>query len=394
LVFEQLSLKPAIVPTAEPQVFYRALTLQECQCLATKAYGASGIVDQEKQAVSQQASGKGLQGCGQAKVLQLKEDILKASSRELRNTAAGMAETLFFRLLEAEALADLERDGLRVLSEALDRMKGLKDQGIKAKDDYEALLRQQVEMQEELVRLEINIDSLNTELVRMLGLDMRCCSCRDRLRPVVGRLRLCDKPVDCEAAVTEGLARRAELFLLQRLIDDLDLTTLAVVRKALQSVNPMVGLGERHSPCPALYRIVQTLLCNPAGKQELQARRQQLEQHRASRVEAISLSISQIVESLNRRACLVALTQESVHLHSTRVRDLETKAARGLISNVEVAKAQLELLKAKVEVVKEAAAWERTLVELHVNQGVLDECCEEGPPVRELPSAPSPFPGL
>jgi len=304
----------------------------------------------------------------------LKRDILRASAQELRNLNAALALNLFNRIIETEALIDLQQESLQAHQEGMARVRELKDKGFKSNEDYDELERQKLAMLADLSRLQLTTDELNTELSRLLELEDGTCKCKGRFWPVF-TLHLDGCVPECDAAVAEGLARRPELFMLKRIAEDLDVKSLPAIRKMLQSVNGLLGLADA-KPCLTALAKLAAIVCG-AGPlaREVEIRRQQVNDYRNSRMAVIASEIRQDVNALQRRAQLIGLLRQRADNWKGKIEDLEVKSGKGLASFGQVMEARLQWLKARGELVQAVTGWERDLVQLALHKGILGLDC-------------------
>ncbi len=161
---------------------------------------------------------------------------------------------------------------------------------------------------------------------------------------------------------------RPELFMLQRVSEDLDLCTLKVVQQLLAAINPLMRLGK---PIIMLGNLIACLCGTGRKAEELEAKRAQIEEYREERMRTISSEIRQDVFALCQRAELVSLAEEQVRSWSRRMIELQEREQKGLANFAELTDARLKWLKARGDVVREQTAWERQRVQLHTHQGVL-----------------------
>ncbi len=286
----------ALHPPAERPQNYRALTAEQCRCRAAQVQDTANMLDAQADDIARQLE----RPCvppGKAKELKLKEDVLRANAMEMRNTNAGLGLTLFYRIMETEALIDLQEESLRVLAEGLARVRELKERGLKATEDYEALRRRELDMQTDLARLKQATDDLNTELVRLLELTDVTCNCPTWFWPVF-KLHSDAALPECNAAVAEGMKQRPELWMLARIAEDLDVHTLKVVEQMLSAANGLFGMGDANALVKCLADLMAALCDSGPVAREVELRRQQVNEHRESRMVVISGEIRQDVSTL------------------------------------------------------------------------------------------------
>src|SRR5262249_54352364 len=197
---------------------------------------------------------------------------------------------------------------------------------------------------------------------RLVGVDL--CPGHARIWPVVQFAAPQVHP-DCEAAVAEGLSRRAELAVLNLLIQKLDATTLPLIRQWLRSVNALLAVENPAQPMHPLVGLV-AVLVHAIGPDthDLEARLAQLQQLRDERARTIRGDIRGDVQDLCRVAQLVAQLKERTHVAEQQVRDVAEKAGAGLanLTFADVTKARLEGRRARGELIKAVPNAERALV--------------------------------
>jgi len=393
-VFLSLAVPPLGGPGDSPPS-YKALTDRDCQCRAADVSARARRYDDEADEAEQLAAHP-LLACLPAyeRVLVLKVDVNRAKAAEDRNSVAGQALNVFYKLIEAEAKVDLQHESMNVVGEAIAKARDLQDKGLRSAEDVENLERQMSDLRADGVRLQMNIVDLNIELNKFLDLDVSTCCCKARFWPIYEPHFQPHAP-DCQAAVAEGLAKRPELFMLQRIIEEMTVENFPPVRKLLHSVKELLGLGDDSAPCQKLADLRAKFCGTGRSAEELCTRRGQVEEHRAERVRAITAEITQAVHDLERQAQVVALVRERATMWQRRIADLEAKFKRALATFAEVTDARLQWIKARGDLIKEVVAWERLLVQLHFHQGVLPQDCHLGPaPCLQQAAAPKNLPAF
>jgi hypothetical protein len=376
----------AATPT-EPAPPYRALSAQECQCLAVAASAEGNLREQERQSVNGGA-GKhhGLCGGDKQELATVRDTVLMFSALEARNQSAAKALEYYYQLAEAEAKTDLQRQARGRLEDALAKTRDLLRKGLRSEQEVGAFYRRLIDVQAEGVQLEVSVPKLNSALSQMLGFpacnELRLWPCED--------FRVLGDPIDLEAAVAVGLANRAELQLLRSLRQQLDAATLPAVRQVLQAADPLLGMAKKPGPCPLLGKLLAACRCTGKDDEELEARRRQLDQALADRERAVAQEVRRAVYTVRGQVELVITAQERVASYEAKVRDLEEGEAKGSVAYPEVTTARLEWLKARGDLAKEVMAWEIARVDLKKAQGLLPLECGQGPPAGpSLPTDPA-----
>jgi hypothetical protein len=358
----------AHLPEAAPPP-YRALTARDVQCLAAKASGPGNLLDGELQQVEEKAPSHPHLRRKSDREAQMQETILQNKAVEARNLSAAAALALYYRLIEAEAKADLVARSQDVLREAVQQTEALRAKGFKTPIDLPVLQRQVLDAQIQGQQARLAIDQLNGQLQQLLGFDVRAGEWL--IRPAT-ELRVVPCALDMHAEIERGLSQRAELVMLRSLLEQLDATTLPEVRKLMQAQTGLVSLA---APGIGLKVVVRLQRVLPGKKRraegELEARRQQLKAQLDDKERSVILDVRQAVHALETRAQLVELAfQKDAHWRE-RLREAEDKAARGLTSFAEISAARLDWLKGQADLVQEAVAWHNAGVQLKQAQGLL-----------------------
>src|SRR5262249_41856083 len=133
---------------------------------------------------------------------QTQQRILHLSAIEARNHSAAQALETYFRLAESEAQTDLLQQTFAQLDDAIAQTENLIKQGVRSPIEVDVLRRQLVDAQTQGAKLQFQVEQLNSELRRRLGLDPN---------PVgwhfwpVAEFQLNEEPADIDAAVALGL---------------------------------------------------------------------------------------------------------------------------------------------------------------------------------------------
>src|SRR5262249_37211077 len=251
----------------------------------------------------------------------LRDAVLSSAALEARNRTAGSALGLYFRLAEAEATADLLREGRAELGRLLDRIEKRRADKLvlPPESDLEPLRRSYFDQPGEGLTLRLGIEQINSGLKPLIGLAEDC-----DLWPL-GDFAVRGDPIDCEEAIAVGLENRAELRLLRVLYDELDLETLAEARRILQSVNGLLGGVKKNClPCLRQWFACLAAKLHVAGG-EVESRRAQVGEYLRERERAVADDVRLAVITMETRARLVALARKRIELREARVRELEQR---------------------------------------------------------------------
>lgn len=392
------SIPPILIREAGKQLdrTYRALKPDVCRCLGAQTSDMGNMLDSAADSVQEQLDDKCIVTQEKIRQAKLKQDILRSAALESRNTDSAAALTRYYGVFEAEGMIEMQRQSIEVLAEAIRRTSAMRAKGLKSAEDLESLNRQQLEQLADLGRLELGLDAFNAELGRAINLEDKTCACKSRFWPT-DPLHFQPDPPDCEKAVAEGLASRPELYGLQRMIDELDVKTLKMMREVMQAFNPLMALADSKPCCPMLAKVFALLFGQGKLQEEVETKREQLIRHKCERMRVISSEIREDVTNLCHRTQVIALTRQRAIAHGRRVAELETKASKELANFEQLTDAKMQWIKARGDVIKAVANWEREYVQLLMHQGVLPNKCHEvlaapPPPPAEKPAAPDVLP--
>jgi outer membrane protein TolC len=360
------------VPAPARRISYRGLTPEQCQCLAVQNAEMANMLDSERQGVAIQAAQLGcLRPHEERELPEMKESILFHAAQEIRNRNAGAALELYYHLAEAEAKSALVEKSAEILQDLSKMFQQMKSKGLRLPIDYETLTRQQIDLQIQRTQLQLAIDQLNGDLIRLLGLNG--CAPDERLWPVADFM-ISSQPVDVEAAVIQGLAQRPELVLLREVEQKLNAQTLPAVRQLAGSFQALLGMMDQR---PRSLLVALLLRRLSGSRPELEIQRQQLQQHLAEQEKAVAQEIRQAARTLIAQQQLAALNRQKVQSWETGIRELEDRNRQGMASSTEVAMGKLDWLRARGDLVKEIMAWHIARGKLKQAQGVLPSECAD-----------------
>jgi hypothetical protein len=345
---------------------YRALTAGQCQCLAVAAAVPAGLQDEEAELAVARSRHKWVREHGAA----LRRDVLGYTSLELRNRAAGTALELYFHIAEAEGKIDLLGQALTTLDQAVRETKRMTDQKLKPPVALDVWTRQSLTMQGDRWQADMTITQLNGELRRLLGFS----DAGDGWRVWnPDTYDVIDTPIDVEAAVAQGLARRAELLLLRRVLQELDADNLTAARDLLQTIHPL--LGASHPAVSILTKVLAILHLHHGDRGELEVRRRQLAEYLHERELAVADEVRQAAAGVKYHYTLAGLALEREKSWEAKEKEVRSRQGQGLTSFAEVASTTLETLKARADVIQEVMAWYIAHAKLRQAQGLLVAEC-------------------
>jgi hypothetical protein len=370
---------PSTLAEQHPPV-YRALSAEECQCLAVRNAEAANMLQAERLGQRHDANPPGAQCTSERRLFY--ETVAGYAEAELRNRRAGETLEAYYHLAEAEGRAGLLREVLTELQAVLDRARDFQRRGVLGPEAAEAALRRWAESRRDQVQLEFVLDQLNGQLKAM---DNLACDAESdyRIWPT-DPLLVTGEDHDPGPCVAEGLARRPDLNLLRALAAGLDPRTQPVAAQALSTISPL--LGGPAGGCKWLADLAAAVLpCVKSGAVEtargqvdtlLQARERQARQE--------ITTAARLVAARRAEAKLASLRAE---LAARKVKDLEERLQKGYDVRTELTTARVDALKDRSDQVHAAADFMVACVRLRQAMGLLAEC-----PAPHWPPAPAGIP--
>ena len=355
-----------------PPPTYRALTPQQCQCLAAKhAPLADSLDSQRRKLAEQEARGGGLCDHKSDKQREFQESMLLYSALEIRDQASGTTLDWYYQLAGAEAKADLLKTSLDTGRDTLARVERLKKQGIRLPAPIEEYQRQIVQLLLQLAQNQLSIEQLNSKLRQAMAFDPNHSW---RFWPDPGVPLGSESVPNVEEAVHLGLAQRPQLLLLRAMIADLDRDTLGSARSLLESLNPLLAMSSPVN-CKLLQLLGKVLHVQPGQDAEVERVRDQLRDYLRERERVVAAEIREAAYEVRARREITILAREAAGRWQERIRDLEKQQAQGMPVFADLTSARMEWYKARGEVVKEFLGWKIAVVKLKQAQGILPAEC-------------------
>jgi outer membrane protein TolC len=353
---------------------YRALSAEECLCLAVRNAEAANVLQAERRDRQHNSERQ-----------RFYETVTGFAEEEARNRRGAEALEAYYRLAEAEGRADIVREALTELQASIDRARDLQKRGIVGPEIVEAAQRRWAQSRGDQVELDVGIDQLNGQLKATDNLALNV-EPDYQIWPTDPLLVTGEDP-DAGRCVAEGLARRADLNLLRALGGGLDARTLSVAIQALSSVSAL--LGGPAGGCKWLKDCASDILpCLKNGAVEtargqvntlLQARERQAAQEIAT---AARLVAARRVEA--------GLTSLRAELAGRKVKDLEERLSKGENVRTELTTARLDALKDRGDRVHAAANFMVARARLKQAMGLPAECPTPHSPVAPARTTPGP----
>jgi hypothetical protein len=359
----------AVHPQAAPdrslqfeEVWYdRPLRAEDVQCMAAAHAPIANLSDLERQlAVCHQPLAS-----KHRRPLAIQREVLGLRAVQERNQAAGTALELFYRLAEAEAGLDLLQSSLEQLGRTIGQIAELRARGFPVDVDEAALRHREFELRQEQAELELAVTRLNRQLQLLLGGDPLD---RQPIRPLVDWDDFAE-PSDIESEVYVGLAQRADLAILRRLLQTLEAPTLPLARAVLEQQ----GVGTITRP-HGLAGLLHQLLPGHANW-ELSRRRHQLASLLAEGEQMAAEEIATAASTVSTRLRQIRLAQEALENRQRRLDELRRRREIATVTAFEVSAARLERIEAEGELMQRIIAWKIADVQLKEAQGLLARQC-------------------
>lgn len=341
---------------------YRVLTAGEVQCLAAAASPTAKLLVAESEAVLSGGGGILHQAAQRAAPMQSK--LLCIYAIDERNKSAGMALELFYSLAEAEVNRDLLEKSVAEVDRAAANLEQLKQSGLKIPTDRSALDRQKLDWLDRRIQLLSSIRQMQGQLQQLVGVDV------DETMPIwpEADLNVAVEPVDAGAAVTQGLANRADIAALRMLGGNLDADTLPAARIGMAAINPALGASAAgQGPF------------GEAGRSaEAATRQSQAQQALADLEKSAAREIADAAQKIDAALRQIAVAKERWESWKHRVAGLEEKRESDGVTASDLSTARLELLRAEGDAVHRIIAWKIAQVKLKQAQGLLAAECGYG----------------
>jgi hypothetical protein len=370
---------------AEPLVpVYRALSAEECQCLAVGNAEVANVLQEAGQGQRHKANHP-LVACLSER-RDLYESVTGYAADELRNRRAGDALEAYYRLAEAEGRADVLREALTELQSVIDRARDLQKRGVLGPEVAEAALRKWAESRGDQVELDVRADLLNGQLKGMDNLTGDCELPDYRIWPTDPLLVTGEDP-DPTSCVADGLARRADLNLLRTLAAELNSRTLPVATQALSTVSTLIG-GPAGG-CKCLTDLAAHLLpCLKNG--EVETAREQVDELLQARERQAAQEIATAARLVAERRVQAQMASLRAQLAGRKVTDLEERLNKGENVRTDLTTARLDAFKDRSDQVHAAADFMVAWVRLKQAMGLLAVCPPPPGPAALAQTTPGP----
>ena len=345
-----LTALPALVPVSAAvpvSARYLSLSADECRRSAcTHAALARGIL-----AAADGNPRPGSHAPAKTAVDDLRRALAGELAREARNRAAGAALDLYYRLQEAELLADLLARSLDEVDALVRAADTLAANGFSEAPEAFTLRKTQLDLRAEQVTLRAGVRRLNAELKSLLGLE----ATEENMLPADG-FQVTTDQLDPRAAVAHALAGRGDLRAVRALQAGLDKQTVDAVRQAVAGLLPPLGAitAAANTLAPGLQVLLPFL-----QKTDVEKVRRQVKLLQDDREREVAKDVVEAVDDYHTQRDRLAVSRRRVAVEAARVADFTVKRNNGLPVETDLRKARLDLLAAEREQLKDAFAWKR-----------------------------------
>ncbi|HVX14673.1 MAG TPA: hypothetical protein VHC22_26025 [Pirellulales bacterium] len=350
---------------------YRALSPEQCQCLAVKASSEGNSLAAERRALLATASHHGL-----TQEERLKVQVLWASELEARNRSAAAALTTYYHIAQAEANRPILARSLHELDDALANVARMRAQGMQIPFDDGELERQRLGVLDRQLKLISQLDQLNAELVQRLGLST--AEVRPRIWPTAD-FTVNVAPTDIDLAVGVGISSRPELQLLRSLKSSLKARNVAVTRDVVGGAGALIGSQSKFTGMVSLLRVRELIGQCCSNHRELPTRQRQLAEYYDRRQREVTTEIQQAVLEVESSLRRIAVEKQAVIAWRTEIDRLAKKSQIDQATFLDSSRARLKRLQAESDEIEQIIAWKIALVKVKEGQGMLvNECLANG----------------
>jgi outer membrane protein TolC len=349
------------IPSRLTNEQFRAIMASEAQCRAAEYAPVAYLLLSENDATAANAMCDPDSECSEP----LKRDLQEMRAVDERNKAAANALRAFYRLAEAEAGLDGIDRSLPLLDRAIADARKIREQGITLTFDDSALERQRFETLDKREDVQLAILQLNERLAQLLGVDRPE---EVRFWPQV-EWSITTEPLQMGTLVAQGMDQRADLAMLRRAQDGLNASTVSAARQLLAMTDVAMGQAS-----PISVFLFHDNHCECAACEEL-VRRRQLEQLTRHQEETAASEIRQAVHGVETRARQAALAGDTLKSWRKRLDDARTLRRNDRATQFDVYTAELSVINAETELLRQIVELRIAEVELKAAQGLLAVEC-------------------
>ena len=368
LKLAQLRVPSAISQAAKAGPF-RGLSETDCVVAAANASTSGRLLDAKAQQCSQQQCSQGVPPSSPhcrnpAAPPDLRTEILRVAALEARNRSAAGGLELFYRLELAHAQREVLQDSLTTVAGALEDRDRLLAQGMTIPVPLDELRQQSFDLKFRLGELDHAVARLSNELKDLLSLGPQG---EPWLVWPLAEVRVDTHPIDVEAAVQIGLARRPEVGLLRRLDSMQSSDTMRALQLSLSMVNPLLGMSCGSS---ALSCRTMPLFRHSRGNEseDLASLRSLWDIYRQAREQEIAKEIRSAALDVQASLEQIIVANGRLRHWEARIGQIKAGEAGGVMSSLEQTQAELRRLDALAALWKSIADWQVAVAHLQREQ--------------------------
>lgn len=307
----------------------QAIDAEFCARRASEVCAAAALANSESNVGNRPL--ESLTGPAAKKKARMEKTLLEHAAWEARTKQVAAALETLYRLAEVQAKAQLLLQCLDDVETAFEDANQIRDKGFTT--DLEPLRSRRDEIWHAAQKLEAAQVGLDARLRTLLKLN--CTPCDARLIAVVD-WSLGQRPA------AECLAEQhPELKFLDNLESAVDVDTLPVVRRYLNSINPLLGAAAAIPGLNLFQQIVLRWIPLPSVRREIDLRRRQIADYRVDRagqLQAEAIARAAEHESIGLR---LGLDREAHAAATQRARQAAHRHRDGAASRIELALARL-----------------------------------------------------
>lgn len=358
------TLRPSRLEPAE----YRALSAEQCQCLAVKASAEGNSLASERRALAATTSPHGY-----SEEDRLKLQVLWASELEARNRSASQALAAYYHVAQAEANRPILALSQQELDEALANVARLHKHGMQIPFDEGELKRQRLAVIDKQLKLTSQLDQLNAQLVRLLGLST--ADARPRIWPATD-FTVVIAPTDIELEVALGTGNRPELRLLSSLQSSLKARNVEITREVIGGASSLIGSQYKFTGMVSLLGVREFLGQRRSNRLELPTRQRQLADYADQRRREVTHEIQQAALEVQSTLRRIAVEKQVVAAWRTELDELAKKSQIEEATFLDISRARLRRLEAESDEIEQIVAWKIAQVKVKEAQGMLVAECQ------------------
>jgi outer membrane protein TolC len=345
-----------VLTAAPTPTQYRVLRAEEVQCLAAANAPLANLYASESEAVLAKSNRR--TRCSAP----VTSRLMAYRAIDERNKAAGAALELLYSLAEAEANRDILSRSIQQLDGAVANLDRLKQSGLKMPLDRTALERQKLDWLDQHIQLNAAVAKMQGQLQQLCGFDI------DTNAPIWPQtdLAVTVGAIDAQAAISDGLANRADLGAIKMLGGSLSADTLPAIQTGMQGLG--AGLGTS--------MVANRLIGRDSGSEgELQSRQSQLNDAQRELERTISREVAEGVQAVDARLRGIAVAKERCDVWQQRLAQMKGRREADGVTTFDLNAVEFEILRAEGDRLHRVVAWKIAQAKLRQAQGLLAVDC-------------------